>query len=135
MARSKSKTSKLGVVSGTSARTDWLAPENAKFINIYLNDVDQQWLLDNAGEQHEIVAELFEGAAEHAARVSVVPDSRSGRFNATYTVYDVSSVRYGLIMSVRAATPFASLYALAYAVNGKPDAWTVTTTQSGGLFN
>lgn len=135
MARNNTKKRNVGLVGNGGERTDWKAPENARFANVYLNDADQQWLMDNQPNSDDVVATLYEGASHDAARISVVPDARSGRFNATYTTYDVNSPRYGIILSVRAASPFVALYALAYAVIHKPDAWRVTSTQPGGLFN
>lgn len=134
MARNRN-TSKSGDVAADNGTPPvWKQPDNAKFINVNLNDVDKQWLQAELPHKHVHIDELFTDATDHAARISVVPDGKSGRYNATYTSYLASSPKYGLILSVRAATPALALFALAYADGHKDGAWQVTKDASTDLF-
>lgn len=134
MARNKRTQNNGHVGSDNGAASGWKQPDNAKFINVHLNDTDKQWLQDNMGDSGQVVDELFIMAHKDAARVSILPDARSGRFNATYTSFDTESPRYGFILSVRAATPAAALYALGYAAQHKDGAWAISTNAATDLF-
>lgn len=134
MPRNKRNSQPTNVVSSDGATPIWKQPDNAKFINVSLNDVDKQWLQAELPNKHVHIDELFTDATDHAARVSVVPDVKSGRYNATYTAYLPSSAKYGYILSVRAATPALALFALAYADGHKDGAWTPTSDSPKDLF-
>lgn len=134
MARNPRNQKPANVASGDPAERGWLQPDKARFINVYLNAVDNEWLQAELPNHLDIVAELFTEASKHSARVSVVPDARSGRYNATFTSFDSESPRYGFILSVRGATPLMALYCLAYANGYKVDAWSVKADDNQGLF-
>ena len=134
MARNKGNSKPSDVVADNGAAPVWKQPAEAKFINVNLNDADKQWLQTQLANKHEHIDELFADATVHAARISIVPDSKSGRYNATYTSYLPSSPKYGFILSVRAATPALALFALAYADGYKDGAWTPTQDSSKDLF-
>jgi len=134
MPRNKATSKPRNVSADNGAAPVWEQPANAKFINVQLNDADKQWLQANVVNKHVIVDELFTDSADHAARISIVPDVKSGRYNATYTSYLPSSPKYGFILSVRAATPALALFALAYADGYKDGAWTVAADNPADLF-
>lgn len=134
MARNRNTSKPANVVPFNGDTPVWKQPDNAKFINVSLNDTDKQWLQTELPNKHVHIDELFTDATDHAARISVVPDAKSGRYNATYTAYLPSSPKYGLILSVRAATPAYALFALAYADGHKTGAWDVAKDNSTDLF-
>lgn len=134
MARNKRTGELRDVVKDGGATLVWKQPDNAKFINVSLNDADKQWLQAELPNKHVHIDELFTDAADHGARISIVPDAKSGRFNATYTSYLPDSPKYGFILSVRAATPALALFALAYADGHKDGSWTPTQDSSKDLF-
>lgn len=121
---------------GTSdgAQLTWEQPNQAKFINVNLNATDQEWLQAELPNHLVHINELLTYAGDNACRVSVVPDARSGRFNATITSYLPGSPRYGLILSVRAKSPTLALFALAYADGHKAGAWDTASDSSESLF-
>jgi len=134
MARNKRNQGHGNVQAGDGAPPQWVQPPDAKFVNVSLSDVDKQWLQDQLDNYPDHVDALFTDADKHAARVSIIPDARSGRYNATFTSYDPESTRYGLILSVRAATPALAVFALAYACLYKPEAWKVSQHSPKDLF-
>lgn len=134
MARNKPNKNNGHVGGDKPTQSGWQQPDNARFVNINFNDTDKQWLQANMAEGGQMVDELFIMAHKDAARVSIVPDSKSGRFNATYTSYDTNSPRYGLIMSCRASSPALAIFALAYAAMHKVGAWEVSANSATDLF-
>lgn len=121
---------------GTSdgAQLTWEQPNQAKFINVTLNAADQEWLQAELPNYLAHINELFTYAGDNACRISVVPDGKSGRYNATLTSYLPGSPRYGFILSVRAKTPTLALFALAYADGHKVGAWDTTGNAPESLF-
>jgi len=134
MARHKRTEKPADVASGKPVSPIWQQPSDAKFINVSINDADKEWLQAELDDHLAIINELFTEAGKHAARISVVPDIKSGRYNATFTAYASDSPRYGLILSVRGATPIMALYCLAYANGYKVDAWKPQNNSPTSLF-
>jgi len=134
MARNRSNQQPANVAKDNPPPTVWEQPNKAKFINVSLNSVDEKWLADNLKDMYTHIEELLTAAPDHACRVSVVPDIKSGRYNATLTPYLTSSPRFGLILSVRAKTPALALYALAYADGHKVGAWDIAADNDTSLF-
>lgn len=134
MARNNNKKPIGNVADSGGVEAMWKQPSDAKFINVSLNDTDKKWLHDHLDDAHDYLDALYIDAGKHAARISVIPDVKSGRYNATFTSYDQQSVRYGYILSVRAATPAMALYCLAYANLYKDGAWTFVANRPTDMF-
>lgn len=91
-----------------------------QWINVYLNDADQQWLEDHSSEQFRVVMEFMDALVE-TDNLSLKHDVQSGRWLAVLFTHstDGNGTKCGL--SMRAGQPGDAVYALAYTVMVKLD--------------
>jgi len=134
MARTKRNDGQRNVADPISPASTIVQPTDAKFVNVSFNDEDKQWLHAQLDDLFQHVDALLVDAEKHTARISVLPDIKSGRWNATFTPYHKESSHYGFILSARGATPLMALYCLAYAHFYKPDAWAQKSNNPADMF-
>lgn len=106
-----------------------------EFVNVYLNAGDVAWLSEHEADAYDVVGGFLDKVSS-GYEYTVREDPKSLRWNAMLKCSDEQLVNNGLILSVRAATSFDALYALAYAVTVKlPDAWRDSANTGNSRFN
>lgn len=93
------------------------------FIEGYLDERDRDWLDSNADSQYELILEFLAGLPP-GLKLGLGYEERSERYKATLTCSIEGHADNNKVLSSRAATPTAALFALYYRHNVKyKDGW------------
>lgn len=134
MARNKPNSKKPDVLVNDGFGGRFKQPDKLQFINVSFDATDSQWLHDNMGNISSVIDEFLGAANDGLLRITLTPDTRSGRWNAIAACCDTESSRFGQALSCRAKSPALALFALAYADGFKDGAWRAATDSSQDLF-
>lgn len=94
-------------------RIRYPAPPKPKYVNIYLNEQDAEWLESNYAKSDTLFAEFID-SLDSTYGISLYQDKESGKWNAILSCSDEFSPNNGHKLSVRVASPFDAFFALYY---------------------
>lgn len=134
MARGKRNTDNRNVEPLDPNTPVFKQPDKLRFVNVYLDEQDKQWLGDNWKDAWLHISEFMDTAQERYLRINVGYDEKSSRWNAFAACCASNSPDFGKALSVRGATAIAALFGLAYADGFKDGAWEVRTDGNTSLF-
>lgn len=98
----------------TDQRVRYPAPPKPKYVNVYLNEQDCEWLESNYATANDYFTD-FVDTLPTTYGISLYQDSTSGKWNAILSCNDDFDPNNGCKLSVRVSSAVDALYALAYA--------------------
>lgn len=111
--KTRPSTFSADAVSNADTREKYPAPVKPRYINVYLNEQDIEWLESNYASANDSFAD-FADEIPATYGLSLYQDSQSGKWNAILSCSDDYDPNNGHKLSVRVSSPFDALFALAY---------------------